>query len=489
MDTLVLDIHNIQLNYGQKEILNIERLTVYNNDRIGIIGNNGQGKTSLVRIITEELAPNSGTIQREVSFNYYAQQDDIDERYRANELDSSLLGRLKVPNNNVHRLSGGELAKYRLAQVLSVYQPGLILDEPTTHLDKKSIDYLVEELRYYYGSLLFVSHDRYFLNQLASQIWEVQDGSVSVYKGNYDAYLQQKEQARLAEQHAHENYQKEKQRLEKAVQKKHVQAQKTSKVSTKQKNRQIKPDRLSGTKQKDTVQKNLHKAAKAIEKRLEQLEKRPPLEKQPRIQFPQSKILNLHNPFPIMGEDISLQKGSKLLLDKVSFQLPLNQKIALVGDNGSGKSSLLQYILSEEEGIVLSPKARITTYQQFAYKFTQTETILDYLLAKSDYSETIIRSILTHLGFAHHDMTKSLRHLSGGEATRLALAQVFTQPSNILILDEPTNFIDIATIQALEAFIKAYPGTILFTSHDQYFVENVADSILKIDKQQLIHIR
>lgn len=171
MENLTVDLQNIHLNFGNKELFTFDRLSIYENDRIGIIGENGQGKSSLLKLITGELVPDQGEIHRHATFNFFSQQAEIDEFYRVNELDSALISRFNLSNAPLHSLSGGELTKYRLLQVLSVYQAGLILDEPTTHLDQDSIALLIEELRHYYGTLLIVSHDRYVLNQLATSIW------------------------------------------------------------------------------------------------------------------------------------------------------------------------------------------------------------------------------------------------------------------------------------------------------------------------------
>ncbi|GMA55153.1 hypothetical protein GCM10025857_65100 [Alicyclobacillus contaminans] len=209
MENLTVKLTNIKQNFGAKEVLSIKELSAYENDRIGIIGENGQGKSTLLKIIYGDLNP-EGTVQKETEFNYFPQIAEIDELFNINSLDWELVSQLAIPKNNIQTLSGGETSKFRLAQVLSTYQMGLLLDEPTTHLDQKSVKKLVEELRYYYGTLLFVSHDRYFLNQLADKIWEVQDGKVVEYEGNYDAYKQQKEQEEIERKREEENYLQEK---------------------------------------------------------------------------------------------------------------------------------------------------------------------------------------------------------------------------------------------------------------------------------------
>src|SRR5699024_4346109 len=187
-----------------------------------------------------------------------------------------------------------------------------------------------------------------------------------------------------------------------------------------------------------------------------------------------------------MGQKISIQKGKKYLFDEANFQLPIGKRIAIMGPNGSGKSTLLNHIITNSEGITLSNKIVFSVYKQMAYQLTEDKTILEFLKQDSHMKEPIIRSILNNLGFEQVEIVKKIvSDLSGGEATRLAIAKLFTDPSNVLILDEPTNFIDVQTIEALEVLMKSYRGTILFTSHDKYFVENVEDQIWRIESRKL----
>lgn len=487
METLSVKLANIIMSFGAKDVLDIEELTAYQNDHIGIIGANGQGKSTLLKIIAGELKPERGTVQKEVAFNYYSQMADVDE-LQLDTLDWELVGRLKVPKNAVLTLSGGEAAKLRLAQTLSAYQLGLLLDEPTTHLDQASIKLLVEELRYYYGTLIFVSHDRYFLNQLATKIWEVADGKVREFEGNYDDYKRQKELEELEQERAAENYQKEKQRLEATIDKKKEQAAKLAQVSNKRQQQNIRPDRLSSSKQKDTVQKAAQKTAKAMEKRLARLEEQTHHSSVRRIAFPVPKSVEIHNKFPVRGESVHLEKGGKVLLENCDFQFSLGKKIGIIGQNGIGKSSLLNHILQHGAGIITSPKVVFATYQQMDYQLHDEEGVLAYLMRRTEYPEPVVRSILNNLGFSQMEVSKPVNVLSGGEVTRISIALLFIKPSNLLILDEPTNFIDLNTIEALEGLIKDYPGMVLFTSHDPYFVNRVADEIYEISNQKLKQI-
>ncbi len=203
MENLAIKLNKIEHSFGAKKLFSIESLSAYQGERIGIIGSNGQGKSTLLKLIAGELKPDSGTIQKEIAFHSFRQISDIEEENdQTNELDWELLGRFSVPQNALNTFSGGELTKYRLARVLSTYEMGLLLDEPTTHLDQNGIEQLIEELRYYYGTLLFVSHDRYFLNQLATKLWVIEDEEIKEYTGNYEEYQQQKKLEKLENERA-----------------------------------------------------------------------------------------------------------------------------------------------------------------------------------------------------------------------------------------------------------------------------------------------
>ena len=187
-----------------------------------------------------------------------------------------------------------------------------------------------------------------------------------------------------------------------------------------------------------------------------------------------------------MGQDVTIKHGDKVLFHEMNFQFPLGKRIGIVGPNGSGKSTLLQNILEEGSGITLSKKVVFSTYKQMAYQLSGEKSMVDYLMEDTEFTEPIVRSVLNNLGFNQGEVsTKAISDLSGGEATRLVIAKLFTDPSNVMILDEPTNFIDVQTIEALENLMKSYNGTILFTSHDQYFTKNIAEQIWEINNQKL----
>lgn len=239
------------------------------------------------------------------------------------------------------------------------------------------------------------------------------------------------------------------------------------------------------TKSKETSQKTVQRAAKAMEQRVEQLTAVEAPEKEQTLHFHQSPALKMHNKFPIMAERLTLKAGNKTLLTEASFQFPIGKTIAITGNNGTGKTTLLRHILEQGEGLTISPKVVIGSYDQMGYQFERDETVLEYMKERSDYNESKIRSVLHSMNITGNDLRKSVRDLSGGEAIRLVLCQLFLGRYNVLILDEPTNFLDVFCSEALERFLKAYEGTVLLVSHDRMFIELVADCIFVIEKQQL----
>ncbi|MGS0657732.1 ABC-F type ribosomal protection protein Msr(A) [Staphylococcus arlettae] len=484
MEQYTIKFHQINHKLTDWRSLNIEQLYAYQFEKIALIGGNGTGKTTLLNMIAQKITPESGTVETDGVVQYFEQLNmDVDHDF--DTLDGSLMSELGIPMHTTDSMSGGEKAKYKLANVLSNYSPILLLDEPTNHLDNYGKDYLYNILKYYYGTLIIVSHDRALIDQIADTIWDIQeDGTIRVFKGNYTQYQNQYEQEQLEQQRQYEQYISEKQRLSQASKAKRNQAQQMAQASSKQKNKSIAPDRLSASKQKGTVEKAAQKQAKHIEKRMEHLEEVEKPQSYHEFNFPQNKIYDIHNNYPIIAQNLTLVKGSQKLLTQVRFQIPYGKNIALVGANGVGKTTLLEAIYHQIEGIDCSPKVQMAYYRQLAYEDMRDVSLLQYLMDETDSSESFSRAILNNLGL-NEALERSCNVLSGGERTKLSLAVLFSTKANMLILDEPTNFLDIKTLEALEMFMNKYPGIILFTSHDTRFVKHVSDKKWELTGQYI----
>ncbi|MGE8206841.1 Msr family ABC-F type ribosomal protection protein [Heyndrickxia sp. NPDC080065] len=482
MEQICFELENVEVSYLDKVILKVDSLAVHQYDRIGIVGKNGVGKSTLLKLFASIVQPSRGKVNCHIDFGYFEQV----KAPSTDEADPKLLGKLHVPQNE-DGLSGGEQTRLKLAQLFTHYYESLLIDEPTTHLDEDGISFLIDELRYYYGALLLISHDRAVLDELVTTIWEVNEGKVKVYSGNYSDYMTQKQLEHDQQRQAHEQYLREKSRLEKAAQEKMKKAEKIAKAaSMSKKESKAKANRMFETKSKGTSQKALQRAAKAIEHRMEKLQEVDAVQEERTIAFRQSKALELHNKFPIMADRLTLHINNNVLLDNVSFQMPLGKKIAITGSNGSGKSTLLQHIINQGEGLTISPKVKLGYFCQMSYQFTSEEKVLQFLKNRSEYDEGFLLSVLHSMMFVGTDIQKSVKSLSGGESIRLQLCELFLGKYNILLLDEPTNFLDIHAIEALEHFIHSYKGTIIFVSHDKKFITNVADLQFQISEKKLI---
>lgn len=446
---LLLKVKDIRVEYAGRSVLDIDELELYDYDRIGLVGKNGSGKSTLLKILSGELALPKIQIAKNGTCSLIPQMDDVIVK---DGKDYFLMGKLNVDRLEMQTMSGGEETRLKIVQALSEHVHGIFADEPTSHLDQEGINFLIGQFKSFPGALLVISHDRYFLDAVIDKIWELKDGKITEYWGNYSDYVNQKEEERKQQISQYEHFIAERDRLERAVSEKQKQAQKIDQKAkgAKKKNSSESGGRLSHQETTGSKQKKLYNAAKNMEHRISALGDIQMPEAVRTVRFRQSKALELHNPYPITGTDICKHFDDKVLFDNASFQIPLGTKVALIGGNGTGKTTLFQMIMNREKGIVISPKAKIGFFSQTGYKFNRKQRLIEFMQEDCDYQVSEIRSVLASMGFLQNDITKELSFLSGGEIIKVLLTKMLLGRYNILLMDEPSNFLDLPAVEALE---------------------------------------
>lgn len=457
---LLLEANNIKLYVKDRLLIDVEKLQIHHNDRIGLVGRNGSGKTTLLEVLAKRRAADSGTVN---TFGI-----------------CELLPQLKTTDTTK---SGGEVTQEYINEALAKNPKVLLADEPTTNLDTEHIEWLERKLLSWQGAFVIVSHDRAFLDALCTTIWEISAGKVKEYKGNYTHYVEQKELERRQQEVAYEKYERKKKQLEEALKLKVQRAERATKAPKK-----VSPSEAKITGAKPYFakkQKKLQKTAKAIETRLEKLEKVEKIKDIPPIK------MNLPNEETIKGRVVMRVKdvpgviGQRTLWQAASFDVRGGDKLAIIGPNGCGKTTLAKKIIHQDDGISISPAMKIGYFSQNLNILDTEKSILDNVRSTSKQDETFIRTVLARLHFFREDVYKPVAVLSGGERAKVALAKLFVSDVNTLILDEPTNFLDIEAVEALESLLKEYQGTVIFISHDRRFIQGIATGILAIKQGRI----
>ncbi|MFD1851695.1 Vga family ABC-F type ribosomal protection protein [Oceanobacillus bengalensis] len=457
---MLLEAINLKYEIKDRLLFEVETLKINNKDRIGLVGRNGSGKTTLLELLANRRQPTEGTILTEAT--------------------RELIPQLKRTDSV---MSGGEVTQEYINLSLAKKAEILLADEPTTNLDTAHIEKLEKQLLKFPGALVIVSHDRAFLDTICTQIWEIEDGKMNEYKGNYTDYVTQKDIKRKQQENAYEQYIQKKKQLENALELKEQKAQRATK----------KPKKVSASEAKITgakpyfakKQKKLQKAKKAIETRLEKLDKVEKIRENPAIkmQLPNEEAFTGRTILRI--EDIRGKVGQRTLWEPARFSIKGGDKVAIIGNNGVGKTTLIRKIVTEESGISISPSVKTGYFSQNLDVLEKTKSILENVRSTSNQDETLIRTVLARLHFYRDDVYKKVHILSGGERVKVAFAKLFVSDINTLILDEPTNYLDIGALEALEELLTDYKGTVLFVSHDRRFIETVATKIVSIENQEI----
>ena len=468
---MLLEINRLEKSFGERKLFSLERLAVYPGDKIALVGANGKGKTTLLRLIAGEEQPDAGRITVRGHLAVIGQLGEPQDAER----DARTAARLGFALEGTH--SGGERTKALIAAAFA-QQPDLLLaDEPTTNLDISGIEQLECMLKAFRGALLLISHDQQLLANVCNKVLSLEDGEFTLYACGYYDYLEQREREKAAHQARYDAYIAERERLARVAAEKARQSASIKRPPRRMGSSEARLHKMGGQRQKA----KLDRAAKAARSRLEQLEKvEKPWRHKP-IAFDIHAAGILHSPVLVSADGLTKSYGDRVVLDNCRFVIPNGRKTALLGPNGAGKTTLLNMIAHGEEGIQRCAGLKIGYYRQDASGLNDSASILQNAKAQSVYDETFVRTILARLLFRRDELHHPASVLSGGERLKLALACVILSDFNLLLLDEPTNFLDAESRRALTDVLAAYPGAVLFASHDRAFISAVADRIISLD--------
>ena len=475
---LLLEAKHLQKYYGDRLVLDVPDLKLYGQDRIGVVGANGAGKTTLLELLSGRLTPHYGSVTIHGSFAYLSQLDPP----RAKRLDPEMAAKFSVPAQWHDQMSGGEKTRFKLAQIMGELSCHIIFaDEPTSNLDIDGIELLENMLESYNGALMIVAHDRDFLDRLCNKILEVEAGRIHIYPGNYSDYAKLKAEYRARMESEYQQYVKEKQRLEAVAGRLRQQSQSIKGPQKRMGISEARLHKMGGQKAKTA----LDRAVKNVEKRIERLEVKARPREIDQIKMtmdqgwqPASKII-------VSGAKVNKAFGERIIFRDARFQIYTKSKVALIGPNGCGKSTLVKMILAGESGIRVAKGARIGYFSQAMDILNEQLSVLDNVMETSVYDQTTVRIILARLLFKRDDVYKPVAVLSGGERVKAAFAKILTQDFNFLILDEPTNFLDVDSLEAVEDTFRQYEGSMLFVTHDRRFISAVASQIMTIEDCQI----
>ena len=521
---MILSCSHVSKSFGTDVVLNDISFHIEENEKAAIVGINGAGKSTLLKIIVGELPSDQGfvTLARGKTMGYLAQHQDLashqtiygellevkravldmEERIRSLEIEmqsaqgqkldqmfetytrlthqfelengygcqSEIIGVLKGLgfseedfNREISTLSGGQKTRVSLGKLLLSRPDIILLDEPTNHLDMKSIAWLENYLLNYKGAVIIVAHDRYFLDKVATKIIELDQGQGMVFLGNYTSYSQKKAQVREAKMKAYLNQQQEIRHQEEVI------------ANLKSFNRE--------------------KSIKRAESREKMLSKIEVLEKPSEVNDEMALCLK---PDILSGNDVitirNLSKsfGHNHLFSHIDIDIKRGERVSVIGDNGTGKTTLLKIInqmLPADSGqITLGTRVHIGYYDQDHQVLHMEKTLFDELQdTYPDLTNTIVRNVLAAFLFTGDDVFKRIGDLSGGERGRVSLAKLMLSNANFLILDEPTNHLDITSKEILEHALNQYTGTVLYVSHDRYFINRTATRILELTGETFIN--
>lgn len=528
----ILNINKIAVSFGFGSVLNDVSFSINQGEKVAVVGNNGSGKSTLLKIIAGIENSNFGNISLKKgtrveyleqgdnsdvkvgrcidilysTFNYLKplqneltqyenllnQESDADKldvlvkRYCAIQEKFVELGGYDIENQinyvvnglkidkklllrDFNTLSGGERTLINFAKILLGKPELLLLDEPTNHLDIERVEWLEQFIKDYKGTIIIVSHDRYFLDRTISKIIEIDNGKAKIYYGNYTKYLEQKQAEETKEFEQYKQEQKKIAEMEKAIKR---------------------------LKEWGEMADNptFFRRAKAIQSALDRIKENAIEKPKQKIELPMEIINSGRASQEVVRlKDFSLSAGNKNLLSHSYCLIENGEKVAILGKNGCGKTTLIKTILGDQGNadISISGELKLGSNQNIGYLsqiiefYNNNSTLLWTFMNELGIDEQYAKSTLYKFQFYKDDWTKIVSTLSGGEKLRLKLAIMLQKKLNFLVLDEPTNHIDITTREVLEENLKEFKGTILFVSHDRYFINSIATKILAVENCQI----
>lgn len=472
-------LNKVKKYYGDRLILDIEKLEILEGDKIGLVGGNGVGKSTLLKVLIQEEDVDEGNVYLTNSYSYISQLDEFNGEINTNNINK----KINSPKEYNDYLSGGEKVKLKIKAALEENITLIIADEPTSNLDRNTIKELENIFTTYNGALILVSHDREFLDKTCNLIIEINEGKIKTYKGNYSNYVNLKKEEKERSGKEYKEYISEKNRLEKAIIVKENQGNSIRSTPKRMGNSEARLFRkMGGQKGK----KKIDNAIKNLESRINHLEvkEKPKNEKDIKIRIKSG--LEIVTKTPIVVKDLNLIAGDKTLAENVSFRIVKGKKVALIGDNGSGKSTLIKELLkNEKDEIKLNSKVSIGYFDQELKILEEEKSILDNIKETSSFDESFIRINLDGFGFKGDTVYKKVETLSGGERVKVALCKIILGDNNLLILDEPTNYLDIVSMESLEKALANTEKTLILVSHDKRFIENICDYIIYFEDGNL----
>ncbi len=484
----ILKLTNVTYEIKDTEIFKNVNAMVHEGDIIGVIGKNGAGKTTLLELIQGEIQPTKGQItfiHKNIRTVMVEQETKSFSAYHSSPSEAKLLSYWNVPENDFRQLSGGERLKARLANGLSKQAELLLLDEPTNHLDEESMELLKQYMQDYEGTIIFVSHDRHFMDAVATKIWSLEDKLLTEHSGNYSGFIEYRKEKRLSQQRAYEKQQKMRKRIEGQMNELSSWSAKAHAQSTKQEGPKMGSKEYHRKKAK-RMDSQIKSKQKRLEKELDRA-KVDFVKPEYTVQFSMTANTKVGKRF-LEVKSLSKSFDGKTLFTGVHFYIKYGEKVALIGPNGSGKTTLLKMIMGTEQAdgeIWISPSANIGYLTQEVFDLPLEKTPEELFHTETFENRGKVQNAMKHLGFEASQWNEPIKFMSMGERVKCKLLVYILEEKDVLILDEPTNHLDLPSREQLEETLAQYNGTLIVVSHDRYFLDKITDSQLIISNQRV----